>query len=195
MSIKPIVSFVALAAITSFSVVACTTSTDASSEDPTGEVQDQELRKSITACNVDADCVAVPRGGCCSNGHMEAVNKHHIQAYKNATKCTMHVMCPMYLVHDTRVAECDAAVKQCKMVAIEDIKCGGFVMNAHQCPAGYDCDTTGTNPDLPGTCEAASTCSGPIIDCAAPPMGCNYHGGGCVNGSWTCGHLACSSPQ
>jgi hypothetical protein len=34
-------------------------------------------------------------------------------------------------------------------------------------------------------------CTGPIPDCAAPPLGCDYVDGGCVNGEWTCGRLEC----
>lgn len=114
---KPIFAFATLLAVTSFGLVACSASQDDSpTDDPTGEVQDQELKKSITACNVDADCTAVPRGGCCQNGWLEAVNTHHVKAYENATKCTLNPrpMCPMYMVHDTRIAVCQA--KQCKMV-------------------------------------------------------------------------------
>jgi len=98
---------------------ACSATTDDASEEPTSEIQDQELRKSITSCNADSDCVAVPRGGCCDNGWMEAVNKHHTRAYANATKCTLNPrpMCPMYMVHDTRIATCDESAHQCKMVA------------------------------------------------------------------------------
>lgn len=40
-------------------------------------------------------------------------------------------------------------------------------------------------------CVADAECTGPIIDCAAPPPGCNYVGGGCVDGRWTCGGLVC----
>jgi hypothetical protein len=36
-------------------------------------------------------------------------------------------------------------------------------------------------------------CDGPMPPCAAPPPGCDYVGGGCVNGSWTCGKLVCNS--
>ena len=156
MFIKSAFSFVALTAFASFGFVACSASTDDASEDPTSEVQDQELRKSITACSVDADCVAVPRGGCCSNGWNEAVSTHHTKAYANATKCTLfpHPMCPMYLVHDTRVAQCDTGTSQCKMFAVEDIKCGGFIRNSHQCPTGYTCSHLGVNPDVGGKCVA-----------------------------------------
>lgn len=38
-------------------------------------------------------------------------------------------------------------------------------------------------------------CTGPIPDCAAPPPGCNYINGGCVNGQWTCGTLSCDGSQ
>jgi hypothetical protein len=102
------------------SIVACsaTTNDDPSSDDPNSEIQDQELRKSITSCNADSDCVAVARGGCCQNGWLEAVNTHHVQAYQNATRCTANPrpMCPMYMVRDTRVAACDTSAHQCKMV-------------------------------------------------------------------------------
>jgi hypothetical protein len=34
-------------------------------------------------------------------------------------------------------------------------------------------------------------CAGPIPMCAAPPPNCNYQGGGCVAGRYTCGRLVC----
>ncbi len=40
--------------------------------------------------------------------------------------------------------------------------------------------------------EEIEQCEGPVIDCAAPPEGCNYEGGGCVGGKWTCGELVCA---
>ncbi len=156
MFIKSAFSFLSLCALASFGVVACSASTDDASTEPASEIQDQELRKSITACTIDDDCVAVPRGGCCHNGYNEAVNKHHTKAYENGTKCTANPrpMCPMFIIHDTRVAECDKGTKQCQMVAIDDIKCGGFIMNAHQCPTGYSCSHIGMgmNPDAWGKC-------------------------------------------
>src|SRR3954464_7225699 len=136
MTIKSAFSFVSIAAIATFGVAACSASTDDPSTDPAAESQDEELKQSvILGCAVDSDCVAVPRGGCCDNGFKEAVNKHHTRAYANSTKCTLnpHPFCPLFLVHDTRVAQCDSAAKTCKMFAVEDIKCGGFIKNAHQC--------------------------------------------------------------
>lgn len=154
MFIKSAFSFATLCALACLGVAACSASTDAASEEPASEIQDQELRKSITGCAVDSDCVAVPRGGCCHNGFNEAVNKHRTKAYENATKCTLNPppMCPMFLVHDTRVAQCDSGSKQCKMFAVDEIKCGGFIMNAHQCPTGTACSHIGVNPDVGGKC-------------------------------------------
>ncbi len=42
-----------------------------------------------------------------------------------------------------------------------------------------------------GSCVPVEECSGFPIDCAAPPEGCDYVGGGCVEGRWTCGELTC----
>jgi hypothetical protein len=159
-----LVTLFALAITTSIAAAACASNTDA--DESTATAQDQDLRKSLQACNTDDDCVAVPRGGCCSNGWLEAVNKHHVKAYANATKCThQNMACPMYVVHDTRVAECDGATKKCEMVQPEDIRCGGFMAPAfqHSCPDGYSCQHTGMNPDLPGKCVETP----PPSDCSA----------------------------
>jgi hypothetical protein len=190
MTIKSAFSFFAFAALASFSVIACTASTDdSSSDDSSSSVQDQELKKSTTSCNVDDDCVAVPRGGCCSNGWKEAVNKHHTKAYENATKCkNPQQICPMFVVLDQRVAQCDTGTKQCKMVDIGDIACGGFTANPHECPAGYSCDTTGVTPDLPGTCKQDPPPPPP----PPPPSDCRQTG--CSTGrscSMCWGHFAC----
>ncbi len=163
MFIKSAFSFVTFAALASLGVAACTANTDNASDEPTGEVQDQEIKKSLTGCAVDSDCVAVPRGGCCNNGYLEAVNKGQTKAYANATKCTTspHPMCPMFLVHDTRVAQCDTGANVCKMFAVDQIKCGGFIRNAHHCPSGHSCSHVGVNPDVGGKCvDDASSIQG-----------------------------------
>ena len=54
---------------------------------------------------------------------------------------------------DTRVAQCDFATSHCQLIAPEDIRCGGFMLHTHQCPAGYTCHYQGV-PDIPGTCVA-----------------------------------------
>lgn len=121
--IKSAFACLAFASLAAVGLAACASNTDdpSSSEEPSAAVQDEELRKSITACKVDSDCVAVPRGGCCDNGWKEAVNKHHVRAYQNATKCKLSPppLCPMYVVNDTRVPSCDAATHQCKMVVAD----------------------------------------------------------------------------
>jgi hypothetical protein len=111
----------------------------------------------FTGCTVDADCMAVQEAGCCNNGWMVAVSVDHACDYADANACTVqNQMCPSYQVNDTRVAECNITTKACEMVAIADIKCKGFIANAHQCPDGYTCQL---NPqfggDIPGSCVAA----------------------------------------
>jgi hypothetical protein len=62
-------------------------------------------------------------------------------------------------------------------------------------PADDGCNTCACGKDLKWSCTKKAcppTCDGPIIDCAAPPPGCNYVGGGCgADGNWTCGTLVC----
>jgi hypothetical protein len=69
-------------------------------------------------CAKDADCVAVPRAGCCHNGWKEAVAASQRDAYEKANACaiTPRPVCPMYIVRDTRIAKCDAQSKLCVMV-------------------------------------------------------------------------------
>jgi hypothetical protein len=104
------------------------------------------------ACKVDSDCVATPRNECCGTGWNEAVNKKEVAAYHASFMCPdAHPICPLYIIDDTRVPECQA--NKCTMVAITDIQCGGFVANIHSCPKGYSCGGA-KNPDLPGKCTA-----------------------------------------
>lgn len=206
MSISKLLSLTTVSLFCVVGAAACSTSSDPSpSDDPTADVQDEELRSSITSCKVDSDCVAVDRGGCCHNGWLEAVNKHHVRAYENATRCKVHnMMCPMYMVHDTRVAQCNTGTHKCEMVEPEDIRCGGFTMNPHACPDGYRCDFTGVVPDVPGTCVEdtdagpgdtdggdtdggvdSGSDGGPAPDCTTT---------GCPTGSWCSfcwGKMAC----
>lgn len=105
------------------------------------------------ACQVDEDCVAVPLAGCCHNGWKVAVNRNEVDAYDQANAChERRPICPMYIVNDTRVAECSHATKQCEMVAVDQISCGGFIVDPHRCPSGYECVFRHV-PDIPGTCQ------------------------------------------
>lgn len=147
-------SLFSVAVLSSASVLACSSA-------PTNEGSgstDEASKTSIYACQVDSDCVAIPAGGCCPNGSEAAVNKHHVTAYNNAHECTNppHV-CPLYVIHETRVAQCNTATNKCEMIQPENIHCGGFTRNPHSCPTGYACDFSGHVPDVPGVCK--KTCA------------------------------------
>jgi hypothetical protein len=70
------------------------------------------------SCQVDAECVAVPRAGCCHNGWNEAVAVSQTDAYERANACARspRPVCPMYLVRDPRVAHCEPETHLCTMV-------------------------------------------------------------------------------
>jgi hypothetical protein len=155
MSLKSLVSLVALTALTSASAVACAASTDG---EPTEQGASQDLTvlsPTVTACTLDSDCVAVPRGGCCTTGALDAINKNQVSEYESATQCAnAHPICALYAIHDTRVAQCNTATRACEMVQPAEIECGGFVANLHHCPSGFVCNFAGIHPDMPGKCVA-----------------------------------------
>ncbi len=106
-----------------------------------------------TSCQHDSDCVAVSLGGCCPDGTLFAVNASSTDAYAAATACTAPPqLCPQHMVLDARVAECNAPLGTCEMVAIENIACGAHSTNSHSCPDGFACNAPGT--DAPGHCIA-----------------------------------------
>lgn len=105
----------------------------------------------LTSCEIDDDCVAVPRAGCCDNGWKEAVNADQVDAYYAANPCEdPHPICPLYYVDDTRVPIC--SLGSCSMVEPGDVRCGGFVLHPHACTDGYTC-VYGPIPDVAGICE------------------------------------------
>jgi hypothetical protein len=109
----------------------------------------------FTSCVYDSDCVAVPQVGCCRLGFMVAVNRADVRPYQASDTCTeSRPICPMYIVVDRRVPECDNATRRCTLISADRIACGGFVMNQHHCPQGYLCDVHGRPPDTPGVCVA-----------------------------------------
>jgi hypothetical protein len=121
-------------------------------QDATFQVQLDGKGADFFACNVDSDCVAVPRAGCCNNGYKEAVNKSEVAAYDAANACANpHPICPLYVINDTRVAECNFQSHECEMIDPAAIHCGGFINPSHQCPAGFTCQL-GHIPDAGGTC-------------------------------------------
>jgi len=141
--------FFVLAATLSGSALACS---GAPADDTTSS--DEAAKVNIYACQVDSDCVAIPAGGCCPNGSDVAVNKHHVHTYESQHQCTNPPRyCPLYVIHETRVAQCNTTTNKCEMIQPEDIHCGGFTRNPHSCPTGYSCDFSGHVPDVPGVCK------------------------------------------
>ena len=124
---------------------------DSAKEDSARKKSHPELYK----CEADADCVAVEKAGCCPNGFLVAVNKDEVKAYDTKYACvTPPQFCPLFVVNDTRVAQCDIPHHQCQMIDPAQIRCGGFIAPAmqHQCPTGYECHFQGV-PDVPGFCQ------------------------------------------
>lgn len=125
---------------------------DSAKEDSAQRAKHPELYQ----CDTDSDCVAVEKAGCCPNGFLVAVNKDEVKAYDDNYACTARPkFCPLFVVNDTRVAQCDGSAHQCQMIDPTQIRCEGFIAPAlqHHCPAGYSCKFT-TVPDVPGTCVA-----------------------------------------
>jgi hypothetical protein len=109
-------------------------------------------------CEVDADCVAIEQPSCCPHGYQVAVNGHEVKAYEEKFACTAPPrVCPLYVVNDTRVAQCDFTKHQCQMIDPTEIHCGGFIAppRQHQCPTGFACHL-GLIADTGGSCVASS---------------------------------------
>jgi hypothetical protein len=148
----------------------------------------------LFSCSVDADCVAISVGGCCPNGTKIAVNANDVDAYNAQHACTNpRPICPLFVINDTRVPECDNATHECVLVKPTDIVCGSFIKNSHECAPGYQCDFAGHVPDVGGkcVCEDAAT-----LGCAnyqhVDPNSCS-----CVDNPF-CGGIAnipCSDPN
>ncbi len=110
-------------------------------------------------CATDADCVALPSGGCCPDGTLTAVNADQTAAFDLATTCTAipRPLCPNHMVLDSRVAQCNFATNRCEMIAPTDIHCGGNIATVHACPADFTCQLVVSRPDTGGSCVATTT--------------------------------------
>jgi hypothetical protein len=53
------------------------------------------------------------------------------------------------------MAEC--IQNKCTAVPVAEIACGGFTINPHSCPEGYECTGDGLARDLPGQCTPVAT--------------------------------------
>jgi hypothetical protein len=148
-------SFLSFCSVASLSVfaVACGSAPDSSESTATAN---QDVKRSMYACQVDDDCTAIPALGCCPDGSDVAVNVHKVAAYESSHVCTQQQICPRHIIVETRVAECDNSTKKCVMIQPTDIHCGGNIRNAHACTSGFSCDFHGHPPDVGGSC--AKTC-------------------------------------
>jgi hypothetical protein len=123
-------------------VVACGGgATKSSSPGTTGGPATQDAPPpEVLVCTTDDECVAVDKNACCPNGTKEAVSAMAVDAYRASFRCPQaRPLCPMDRVLDARVAECSNANHTCEMIKPEEIRCGGFVKNPHDCPPGYRC--------------------------------------------------------
>ncbi len=110
----------------------------------------------MLTCQTDADCVAIYQPACCPDGRKVAVGKGHEQAYDDAHACTQPPQtCPLAIILDQRVAQCDNDSHQCVMMDGADIRCGGFTRNPHACPDNFECHYDHV-PDVPGTCQPSN---------------------------------------
>jgi hypothetical protein len=99
-----------------------------------------EGKPSFYDCQTDDDCVAISKGGCCANGWKVAVNVNEVMAYEAANACTVkNPICPLYVVNDTRVAQCNTTTNQCEMVApkcVDNVLCK---LGTHWSPTACKC--------------------------------------------------------
>jgi hypothetical protein len=104
------------------------------------------------ACSVDADCLKI-HVGCCKRFE-GAINASQLEAYQASLSCPANPICPAVLTQMTdRVAQCNSDTKKCELVAPNDIRCGGHVINNHACPDQYECVGEGLAADIPGACR------------------------------------------
>ena len=113
---------------------------DAGAPPPDAQIDAVAQMPDLFGCAADADCVAAAKVGCCQNGEKVAVRANAADAYARSFTCPdPHPVCPMYLVQDLRIAECNAGTRACEMVKIEEVRCGGAGKDRHVCPEPYKC--------------------------------------------------------
>lgn len=87
---------------------------------PCGGADRQVAAEPFRWCLSNDDCVAVPVVGCCHNGWKTSVNRDEEDAYEHSFVCPQErPLCPLYLVVDRRVPECDAATHLCELSPVQ----------------------------------------------------------------------------
>lgn len=96
---------------------------------------------------------------------------------------------PVWQCEGPSGCEAQTTLEACLATDTMDISCAPtFIGTDCTCNAAGVCTCENLAFD---SCVSSEGCTGPIIDCAAPPPGCDYVGGGCRDGGWTCGTLVC----
>ena len=86
----------------------------------------------------------------------DLLTSHYTVALTGTTtgpSCSLDSECVGIAIADGKVPECNATTHTCERVDIAAIHCGGFIMNAHECPSGYLCRLQPGTPDVGGHCE------------------------------------------
>jgi len=79
----------------------------------------------FATCSADADCVSVPKVGCCQNGWKAAVNKDEVGAYEASFHCPVTgPICIQILVVDRRKPQCNFESRRCELADHERTRCG-----------------------------------------------------------------------
>jgi hypothetical protein len=96
-------------------VTLCSCGGDPSLESPE-PLSTQEPSAVFRWCGSDDDCVAVPLASCCHNGWKTSVSRCEEDAYAHSFVCPhARALCPLYLVVDRRVPECNPATHLCEL--------------------------------------------------------------------------------
>lgn len=108
----------------------------------------------LDACNVDADCVAVPSQCCTNVGVPTAVHAGREQDFRDRLNCDPHQICTRIATRDYHgMPECNPVSHKCEYVLPKDIRCQGHTMDPHQCPADYTCILSAASAyDALGSC-------------------------------------------
>jgi hypothetical protein len=91
---------------------------------PCGSADLGEPEERFRSCLTDDDCVAVPVVGCCHNGWKASVGRQREDEYESSFQCpTERPLCPLYLVKDMRVPQCNRVAGLCELVPVDDFTC------------------------------------------------------------------------